>query len=278
LFRKTKIAGDAVYAIGRYTLHLPAEHPLPSFQRAHRLYDRLLRALAPEDFDGWIVDIGANIGDSAAALADGPAKKFLCIEPSPKFFSYLSKNAAIIAAGGATLRLAQVAIGFGQGDITLAEGAGTARRASAGTRVQCIPLDQLVAAHCGSDVIGFIKCDVDGYDAEALLSGTRIIERDRPILLFECDLPDRNEMACYARLVGFLLDTGYKITAFDNFGLPLCDLTDVAVFQQMLRYLQWLRDTRSTRTFYYIDCFAYPPGHSVALNALERYIDFVNRG
>jgi methyltransferase FkbM-like protein len=130
----------------------------------------------------------------------GRPKSSSASSPRQSSFRNLSKNAAIIAAGGATLRLAQVAIGFGQGDITLAEGAGTARRASAGSRVQCIPLDRLVAAHCGSDVIGFIKCDVDGYDAEALFSGTRIIELDHPILLFECDLPDRNEMACYARL------------------------------------------------------------------------------
>jgi hypothetical protein len=55
-----------LYLIGNYFIELPADHPLPQYQQANRMYDRgfipLLRTLFDSVKTGWVVDVGATVG------------------------------------------------------------------------------------------------------------------------------------------------------------------------------------------------------------------------
>jgi FkbM family methyltransferase len=272
---KTKVA-DGFHTVGGYALRLPAEHALPGYQRSHRLYDRLLASFAPEPFDGWIIDIGANVGDSVAALASGPPKKFLCVEPVPTFFSYLSLNAQTIESDGSLLYLVNKAISGHMGTVILAEGAGTARQGDVGVEAVSVTLDDLVSEVCGSEPVSFIKCDVDGHDADALLSGSQTIERHRPIVFFECDVQKKADERGYFELVRFLKRAGYRFACFDNFGLPIFDTSEMETVEQVITYITRLKEQKSTRTFYYVDVLAYQEDHSFVQRALERYSDTVD--
>ena len=74
---------DIQYLIDDVELSLPANHPLPAFQKRFPLYDRylsfLLKALNIENH--LIVDIGANCADSLALMAKyAPNNHYICIE------------------------------------------------------------------------------------------------------------------------------------------------------------------------------------------------------
>src|SRR5258708_30770630 len=87
------------YELSGFRLYLPTTHALPRYQAAHRLYDRFLGVLGdclPED--SLVIDIGANIGDSAAALCGMGRKRVICVEGSPDFFQCLTKDGQLIEA------------------------------------------------------------------------------------------------------------------------------------------------------------------------------------
>jgi hypothetical protein len=85
---------DKLYRIGEHEIMLKGQHELPLHQLHHRLYDRFPISLGLAHGDGWIVDISANVGDSAAAFASGSPKQILCIEPVAHFYSLLCRAPA----------------------------------------------------------------------------------------------------------------------------------------------------------------------------------------
>jgi hypothetical protein len=90
---------------------LKGQHEMPLHQLHHRLYDRFPISLGLAHGDGWIVDISANVGDSAAAFASGSPKQILCIEPVAHFYSLLEKNAARLRAAGANVICVNTPVG-----------------------------------------------------------------------------------------------------------------------------------------------------------------------
>ena len=86
-------------------LELPLSHELPFYQHDHPRYDRQLGAIAAE-LGGPVVDIGANVGDTAAAIRAESDVPILCVEGDPAFFALLERNARAI--GGVELERAFV--------------------------------------------------------------------------------------------------------------------------------------------------------------------------
>ncbi len=84
---------EKTYRIGRFELTLPADHPIDRYQKTYRLYDRVLgdiaHAVAAKYPDTTAIDIGANVGDTAALLCRDQDFPVLCIEGSPHFLKYL---------------------------------------------------------------------------------------------------------------------------------------------------------------------------------------------
>ena len=71
---------------------------LPDYQKAHPKYDKLLPIISKYiNQNEMIIDIGANVGDTLAAMVDeNPNPIYLCIEPEDEFYSYLLRNVDII--------------------------------------------------------------------------------------------------------------------------------------------------------------------------------------
>ena len=89
------------YRIGSVELELPLSHELPFYRHDHPSYDRQLGAIAAA-LGGPVVDVGANVGDTAAAIREESGVPILCVEGDPTFFDLLERNAAKI--GGARAR------------------------------------------------------------------------------------------------------------------------------------------------------------------------------
>ena len=82
------------YKIGKHTVLLNREHLLPEYQSRHRLYDRFLPIFCKlfDHTDHWIIDVGANVGDTAVTVAQACRNPILCIEGSDAFYELLQHN------------------------------------------------------------------------------------------------------------------------------------------------------------------------------------------
>lgn len=109
-----KLEGSTL-RIGAYDVLLPPSHHLKSFLSTQQ-YRFLNLGLAAQYLSlkypkSSVIDVGANIGDTAAMIATFTASKLVLVEPAQEFHDYLAFNAsklpndvqiikAIIASGG----------------------------------------------------------------------------------------------------------------------------------------------------------------------------------
>ena len=169
------------YRIGAVELELPLSHELPFYRRDHPRYDRPLGAIAAE-LSGPVVDIGANVGDTAATIRAESDVPILCVEGDPTFFALLERNAGLI--GGVELERAFVE-GPKLGRIE--RGAGTARVVEGDDALRSKPLARILDEHQAFTRPVLIKLDTDGMDVPILLANLPLLARIRPVLFFEYD-------------------------------------------------------------------------------------------
>src|SRR5690349_14806837 len=84
--------------IGKFMMELPEGHRLAEMYAQYPTYDflpwKIIRAVLGSNglTDSTLVDIGANIGDTAAHFRNFSGGKIICVEPEPKFFYVLTRN------------------------------------------------------------------------------------------------------------------------------------------------------------------------------------------
>jgi FkbM family methyltransferase len=137
------------HAYGNVAITLPADHALPAYQRQHRLYDRFLPHLVQHlDAGSVVVDVGANCGDTVAAMyANNPSLNYVCVEPDQGFFDLMVRNVEKIAANDpdASIRCVQSLIGKAVSSAVLEGSAGTkkAKLAELPGAMRSVTLDSL---------------------------------------------------------------------------------------------------------------------------------------
>jgi FkbM family methyltransferase len=245
------------YRIGSLEIELPAEHLLPEYQAAHPRYDRLLPHLAAQLAPGVVViDIGANCGDSLAALWSGQsALEVICIEADPGFFALLERNTRQMCSDGANLHLVQALVGQALTQATLQGGGGTrqAQAAPEGQGLAAQRLDDIVAAlpRNVSAGVRLVKCDVDGWDYDVIDSAP-LLCRQLPMLFFECQIDTAAQREAYLHTLQGLFDAGYaQALVFDNFGNLMTRCDALPALQALIDYV-W-HQSRGTRTVHYLD-------------------------
>lgn len=256
-----------------YHIALPADHLLPHYQRQHRLYDRFLPVLAKALPPGSAaIDVGANCGDTVAAMfAANPSLNYLCVEPDSGFFSYLEHNAQLIRARHPEARIHNVQALVGRpGASAVLDGGGGSKHAR--------PLDQAAAsAPCDGEVhhtitmddiasrafqgelsqIRLLKSDVDGFDHDVLGSASQIIASSQPLLFFECQAVDDQQLTSYKRCIDALAAQGYEqFWLIDNYGNPMLSTRDPRAVHQMFDYIWRQGRHGATRSIYYVDILA----------------------
>lgn len=114
------------------------------------------------------------------------------------------------------------------------------------------PLDEVVDPSEGR--VRFLKSDTDGEDAGVILSAASILDRDHPILFFECEMDTLEQKSAFEKLFEILFATVYSNwLVFDNFGGLMLQTRDITAVRQLLNYV-WRRNLeQATRTIYYYD-------------------------
>jgi FkbM family methyltransferase len=180
---------------------------LGSFRTAEPEYDLLSSLTAPGD---WVIDIGANVGHYTLKLSElvGKTGRVIAIEPVPDTFELLAGNAALArhrnitlvnAAAADSARLAWMSIpkfdDTGLTNYYQAELADAQTESS--LQVMCIAVDALELPH----TVRLIKIDTEGHELSVLRGMTKLLQRDRPILIVEDNAPE---------VVSFLTELGYR--------------------------------------------------------------------
>jgi FkbM family methyltransferase len=193
----------------------------------------LADALAAESTEELLlVDIGANIGDSALQTLNRVNGRALCIEGDEYWARYLRMN----AAGNPRVTIEEVMLAPTGMDST---GLSTHRQFGSTAFVRngetdkitpWVSADELSERNPGFANARLIKTDTDGYDPVLVPELARAWSQSGPVLFFEFDPIAARETADFepARLWAELADLGYsRLAVWDNTGDPLGQL-DVA--------------------------------------------------
>ena len=255
---------------------------LDHYQQRFHLYDWALGEFSPllcaKYPDATAIDIGANVGDTAALLCSRQPIPVLCVEGNPQFLPYLRRNVAQLPAG---IEIAECLVGARPGAVSSASlmthhGTATLAGAPGGAAqdagdVPVRTLAELVAAHPRFRGARLLKTDTDGSDFEILASSLDALREARPVLFFEYDPTLRADGARAAReTIAALEAAGYRrFLVCDNYG-HLLGRVDGEVGERFLALDHYLLShLYFGRTVYYFDVFAFCPADEDLCGELE---------
>ena len=180
--------------IGPYVLKLPASHRLPWTFEKHPLYSRNLSRInsyiaraAGRPYT--IIDIGANIGDSAVLLRESDRRnRIVCVEGNPEYLPLLEQN--IRQLNGVDIIKTFVGsdseskygklVSDGRGTTHIAESS-----SGSGETINYTALKDIISRAGITDDIRLIKIDTDGFDCQIMKGNMETIEGYKPVLFFE---------------------------------------------------------------------------------------------
>ncbi len=258
------------YQVAGFDLYFPDDHLLAHYQATWQLYDRALgpltQAIAAKYPQMTAIDIGANVGDSAALIQQFQPLPTLCVEGNPEYLEYLEANAQIIG----NITIADCFIGATETAVALeaiASQGGTTSviNAVGGDGVllgSMRPLEALVQEFPQFQTAKLLKIDTDGFDFTIIQSARSFLAQAQPVVYFEYDISFAAD-GCQQALatIDLLVQLGYaKFAIYDNFGNPLITLngSDRQLFVDLTHYLYSSRYASGQPVIYYFDICAFP--------------------
>lgn len=235
-------------------LKLPLSHLLPEYLKENRFYDRLPQRISEyiHQKQGYLncIDVGANIGDSVAGFYKEDSDIFLAIEPNPKFNKLLAINWGRNKNVTAISDICPSSSDEANFEIREKNGTASIFQTSNGIKMSKRTLDEIVDDHPNSLNANVLKIDTDGHDFEVLAGAKRLLARNLPVVLFECDAFENTAYVedCL-RTLKLFEQSGYEyFLLYDNFGnlMGRYSLSDLAPFQNLLFF-------QLTSNFYYFD-------------------------
>jgi FkbM family methyltransferase len=217
-------------------LRMPRSHMLPYYAKLKPSYGQNLVALAAllakaePQAPLQVLDIGANIGDSALQISAASGAHVLCVEGDRYWADYLHKN----VDGNPKMSVEEVLLlpdgaeAF-ESAATAVRVNGTTRFVSGDSGTDAMPsatAGQIRARNPDFAAIRLIKSDTDGFEPQLVPAAASTWRESKPVLFFEYD-------PILARAVGIdpdsiwprLAELGYSHAAiWDNAGDPLGQL------------------------------------------------------
>lgn len=205
------------YKIDDTKIFLPPGHPLDWYQRLHPKYDRFLPLLAASlPSNAVVIDIGANIGDSAIPFLKRSIAT-ICVEPATEFLPYLKKNLERNNLISKATIIEKIVSSKTNGTKLIVKN-GTATIQQEGESI--LSLNSISLNDILSELthVELIKSDTDGWDHDVLLSGIEQIKLKHPIIFFENTCTPTTKDG-YENLYAALEVAGYDhLVVFDNYG------------------------------------------------------------
>lgn len=219
---------------------LNLSHDLPFNLKQYPTYSQNLGQVASiiaQKYPSFsVIDVGANVGDSAAIVQHRVKSPVLCIEGNPKFLPLLRKNSE---------HLFQISIeaSFVGENITKVKPVnqlGTAYLEEDANGLSIATISSVIEKHPAFANAKLLKIDTDGFDNKIIRGAAQFLKQSKASIFFEYDpfyLAKQHEMG--TDIFDFLVDLGYhKWVVFDNFGRYLMTLTqnDKHLFVNLHQY------------------------------------------
>jgi|SRR5450432_1258865 len=234
--------------IGNHELLLPLNHRLPWTFKNNPLYSKNLGRISKyitKFHPGGItiLDIGANIGDSAFLLRENEDNNtIICIEGNPEYLELLKvnikqlKHVEIVESfvgSNSENKLAEV--------ISDGKGSSFVKESMDGHSTQYLSLADIIRATCGNDFKnGLLKIDTDGYDCQIIKGNIDCIKIFKPVIFFEYApawFPEGKDSQ--SDIFKFLSDNGYAYFIFyDGIGnyLISCGMNDLDIVSKEMHF------------------------------------------
>ena len=258
------------YILDGFSIKLNDEHMLPVYQHQLPMYDRFvpfLGMLANMSADGsgqsLILDIGANVGDTVAGFIKHTNARAICVEPTEEFFNLCKENVAGFGeqySKRITLVQAYISSNMEKSYASkVSKGTASMMESnSGGAPTYTIPY---LMKKLGEPLerLSVVKVDTDGYDAKCISSFEETLKKISPILYWENQIENDEQLINYIQLVDYLYSCGYRaFYVFDNFGNYICKV-DADGMKNFNDYLAHILHGASARTFFYVDVLAAKP-------------------
>jgi FkbM family methyltransferase len=205
---------DTNFKIGNYDLIIPSNHHIKEIMAREPFRENLLaqaaRVLLTQTGDTFI-DVGANVGDTAAVVLSNGSQNVRCIliEPSKYYFDYLIKNSTLFA--NALYLNKFVSNTYPKINIQgeLHHWGGTAKLVD--STQQAIPIeDQIDLIELIDESVKLIKIDCDGLDYSILNSSLPRLVRFTPAIYYENEIKNKEQLAEAKNVIENLKILGYK--------------------------------------------------------------------
>ena len=189
-----------------------------------------------------MLDVGANVGDTALQVLNACNARILCVEADPYWVRFLRRN----VGDDERIRVKETFLTVDELtklDVAPKRSKGTTRFVIGGAAAvsQAISPVSLKEEFPEFSKLRLVKCDTDGFDTSLVPAIASAWLDSAPVLFFECDYilaresNDSDPEAVWRRLASL----GYmQVAVWDNFGNPLGRLAidSVAVVADALNH------------------------------------------
>jgi FkbM family methyltransferase len=255
-FRKRFAPSETVLKIGKFDIRFPKGHILPSIWQANSKRNLALGMAAAElskKYPGEeLLDIGANVGDTAALLASFSTSPLILVEPSDLYFSFLKENAVHFPNRVSALKAFVFSTPPQNG--RLVHEAGTAHFEIDSVSANDIP--HILLKNLGNPRL--IKIDTDGFDFDIILGSVDFLSEKMPVLYFENAIYDFNALETANRTANVLTELGYEVLVFTALGAHVCTTSSSTVLHDLNRFLYRSASHLPPIPLYYYDLLCFP--------------------
>lgn len=275
------------YSFGNLKINLKGNHVLDKYQKEFPLYDRFLPLLC-QNFEGLIIDVGANIGDTSIAIFSKNLKSFIVgVEPDSVFYDECLKN---IKKNDLTDRFLGIKkfVSTKNGTYSL-EKSNTlstgsilydSKQSGENNTISFTQLMDLIPSEIKMK-FDILKIDTDGFDWDILDSfinynkdfkiQPRFVFFEMQTYLNNIGVKDINRnqiIENYKLSIERLNSIGYNnFCLIDNFGTPIKITQSLSEIFEINDYIKRSQIYNSHSTIYYMDVLAF----------LDNELDYVNK-
>ena len=231
--------GVTLHQFGNYEISIPSNHATIGFMSRQPYRDLCIGIAAKQICEkypfGTIVDIGANIGDTASIIASYAKNKMILIEASKYYFDFLQYNSKKFL--NETV-LINSFIGEGTNESgELKHWGGTAHfqpdSKASGHLIKTKRLREVV-----DENVTFIKIDTDGFDFKIISDSLDYLQQNLPAILFEVGIRNLNDLESADDTFSKLRTIGYThFLIWDDAGFYLSYTCSLQTLKDFNRYL-----------------------------------------
>ncbi|HTJ12604.1 MAG TPA: FkbM family methyltransferase [Dinghuibacter sp.] len=175
--------------LGRYALAINTRNPISIHYTKYPDYGSELGRLAKavgQKYPGFsVIDIGANIGDTAAIVKNAVETPIVCIEGDAYCYGFLSRNVqqfkdvqAFQQFLGENDEQIPARLEKSSWNTTIIPGSGD-------LTIELLRLDTFMSRNGIAGNFKLIKVDTEGFDVKIIRGASGLIERQHPVIYFE---------------------------------------------------------------------------------------------